>query len=87
MSDNDEIIIPRRNKRPHNPISKKRITNKMKRQAGLEYVGFSMKKNKMKQDITKMARTLGPPSTYVAYFQHKTNFLLRVRCVFCLELL
>lgn len=29
MSDNDEIIIPRRNKRSHNSISKKRTTNKI----------------------------------------------------------
>ncbi len=61
--DNDDKVLKKRNKRPHNSISKKRITNKMRRQAGMEYVGFSMKNNKMKQDTTRMARKMGSPCT------------------------
>lgn len=32
--DNDEVYVPKRIKRLHNPISRKRITNRMRRQAG-----------------------------------------------------
>lgn len=63
MSDINERDIAKRIKRPHNSISRKRNTNKMKREAGLEYVGFSVKNNKMKQDTNRMARKMGPSCT------------------------
>lgn len=49
-----------RKKRAHNPISEKRLKNKSKRMLGLVYTGFSTKNKKIKQDIIKRAREIGP---------------------------
>lgn len=53
--------FPKRMKKTHNSTSRKRKDNKMKRQAGLKYVGFSVKNGKMKQDNIRMERKMGPP--------------------------
>lgn len=78
MSDNEEVLVRKRNKRPHNPVSRKRTVNKMKRQAGLQYVGFSVKKNKMKQDTTRVARKMGAsctsPFCMKSKFRHCAKF-------------
>lgn len=64
--------------RPHNSISRKRKTNKMKREAGLEYVGFSVQNNKIKQDTIRMARKMGPSCTSLycmkSIFRHCDQF-------------
>lgn len=54
---------PKRIKKAHNSLSTKRKLNKIKRQAGLQYVGFSVKGNKMKQDAIRMPRAMGSPCT------------------------
>lgn len=56
----DEVIVKRR-KRIHESTSRKRKSNKNKRMAGLEYVGFTTKDNKIKQDKIRKAREMGPP--------------------------
>lgn len=55
----DEGIVKRR-KRLHISKSRKRDINKNKRMAALEYVGFSTKNDKMKQDKIRKARKMGP---------------------------
>lgn len=52
---------PKRIKKAHNSLSTKRKVNKIKRRAGLQYVGFSVKGNKMKQDTIRMPREMGRP--------------------------
>ena len=55
--------IPKRLKKTHNSTSRKRAINKAKRQAGLEYIGFSVSNNKIKQNSIKMPRKMGRPCT------------------------
>lgn len=63
-----ERSIVKRRKRPHNSESFMRKLNKTKRMNGLEYVGFSTKNNKMKQNKLRKAREMGLPcsSTFCA---------------------
>lgn len=56
----DEQSIVKRRKRAHDSESHKRKLNKRKRMAGLEYVGFSTKNRKIKQDKVRNARGMGP---------------------------
>ncbi len=53
--------FPKRIKKTHDSTSRKRKDNKRKRQAGLNYVGFSVKNGKMKQDNIRMERKMGSP--------------------------
>lgn len=48
----DEIVIPRRTKRAHVPVSKKQYENRKRRMKGQEYLGFSSE--------PKLARVMGP---------------------------
>ncbi len=50
----------KRRKRPHDSECLKRKLNKMKRLSGSQYVGFSTRKNKVKQDTVRNAREMGP---------------------------
>lgn len=52
--------IANRRKRIHDSVSHKRKLNKRKRLAGVEYVGFSTKNEKIKQDQLRGARQMGP---------------------------
>lgn len=52
--------VVKRGKRLHISESKKRKSNKTKRMTGEEYVGFSTKNGKMKQDKLRNAREMGP---------------------------
>lgn len=52
--------IVKRRKRLHNSESHKRKLNKTKRITGLQYVGFSTKNNKIKQDKIRKPREIGP---------------------------
>lgn len=72
MSDIHEKNAVKRIKRPHNNLSRKRKLNKIKREAGLEYVGFSVSNDKMKQDTIRMARKMGPSCT--SPFCEKSKF-------------
>lgn len=56
-------LKPKRIKKAHDSLSTKRKLNKIKRRAGLQYVGFSVKGNKMKQDTIRMPRAMGRPCT------------------------
>lgn len=77
---------PKRIKKAHNSLSTKRKVNKIKRQAGQQYVGFSVKGNKMKQDTIRMPRTMGRPCTspfcakstlrHCEKFRHDTRWII-----------
>lgn len=54
------LVKPKQIEKTHNSLSTKHKLNNIKRQAGLQYVGFSIKDNKMKQDAIRMPRAEGP---------------------------
>ncbi len=58
IPDSTKLRRTRLRKRKHISTSKKRHVNKLNRMLGLEYVGFSSKAKKIKQNIVRHARSI-----------------------------
>lgn len=61
FSNHDEYETVKRRKRPHDPISRNRKINKLKRMHGEEYLGFSTSSSKkIRQNVRREPRKMGP---------------------------